>query len=235
MEFALTEGKLQPESLVAIRGPRWTRSTHGKDGCCQAIQHWWNLLLGLVSNEFSLFSVSRHLTNLKMYPTIPLKLSKCASKTMIRHETHPVVADASSHVLIFWLQGNGFGDKNRTLVRSVQSMGKSGSPWISSTSWKRRARSEKRTINKKNKKISRRVRRSRRPSPDWRCAERPRTIWRSRPGNARRRTPTGWTRSGATVWTGWTRKRCRRRRRTRPWPVSTTRPPAACSWRASCV
>lgn len=47
--------------------------------------------------------------------------------------TCPVVADASSHVLIFWLQGNGFGDKNRTLVRNVQSIGNSGSPLIIST------------------------------------------------------------------------------------------------------
>lgn len=43
------------------------RSTQGKDGCCQAIQHWWNRLLGLVSSEFSLFLVYKHLTNLHDY------------------------------------------------------------------------------------------------------------------------------------------------------------------------
>lgn len=49
---------------------------------------------------------------------------------------YPVVADASSQVLIFWLHGNGFGDKKRTLVRNVQSIGNSDSPRISSTFWK---------------------------------------------------------------------------------------------------
>lgn len=62
--FAPTDGMLPVESLIATRGPLWMRSTQGRDGCCQAIQHWWNRLLGLVSNEFSIFSVSRHLTNL---------------------------------------------------------------------------------------------------------------------------------------------------------------------------
>lgn len=64
--FALMEGTVLAESLIATRGPLWMRSTQGKDGCCQAIQHWWNRLLGLVSNEFSMFSVSRHLTNLNV-------------------------------------------------------------------------------------------------------------------------------------------------------------------------
>jgi hypothetical protein len=80
-----------------------------------------------------MFSVSRHLTNLQMY-----KLEQSLIHVIMSHSmdgmSYPVVADASSQVLIFWLHGNGFGDKKRTLVRNVQSIGNSDSPRISSTS-----------------------------------------------------------------------------------------------------
>lgn len=128
---------------------------------------------------------------------------------------YPVVADASSQVLIFWLHGNGFGDKKRTLVLNVQSIGNSVWPLITTTSYKTskyelKEKSYKYTNNKNNISIIH----LRRQSTVWMCAERLQTIWHFRPGsdNVTRWTQTGWTvHSHATTWTSSTCKRCRRR------------------------
>lgn len=75
--------------------------------------------------------MSKHLTNLKAYK---IKINVVLGNAIVNGEfAYPVVADASSHVLIFWLQGNEFGDKNLTFVRSVQSIGNSGWPLMIST------------------------------------------------------------------------------------------------------